>query len=359
MKDVQEKILYLRDVLKMSFRQIGEQIGISRKSVSRTYRGNWDGNRVRRIPLLDKYRPLISNWFKQYPNLKASQVYEWLREREVSVSYPTVTLYTRPFRTKKEKMYHHLHFLPGEEGQVDWFFVNHPVLGKLACFVLILSYSRYLFARIFPKTQFEFFIQGHLLAFSKLNGTPHENVWIHLPVKTTKTGMMIFDTNTYSVPEYLVGKSLSIHATPTEVRVYEHHKRVATHPRSYERGTQIINPLHRTYGRLSTKAKMQRIYEVIKNLHPHLSEFLDKNQDCGEDPAKTAYEIFTLLKRESRALLIGIAKEKSPRLKTFISYLHPCPTEDIEMVHPKNTELLNIDYHPRELEAYENDSGQA
>jgi hypothetical protein len=362
--------------------------------------------------------------------------------------------------------------LPGEEGQVDWFFVNHPVLGKLACFVLILSYSRYLFARIFPKTQFEFFIEGHLMAFSKLNGIPHslrydnlksvvlrlrpqveynprflefcrhyglkislcnpgcgnekgrverairtikenffnisthssleslslglsqwvanknetihratgqrpidlfkeeklkplplkpyENIWIHPPLKTTKTGMMIFDTNAYSVPEYLVGKSLSIHATPTEVRIYDHHKRVATHPRSFARGAQIINPLHRTYCRLSTKAKMQRIYEVIKNMHPYFLEFLDKNQHCGEDPLKTAYEIFKLLKKESRALLTGMAKEcvqrKSPRLKTFISYLHPCPSEDIEMVHPKNTELLNIDYHARELEVYENDS---
>ncbi len=329
-------------------------------------------------------------------------------------------------------------------------------------------------AQVFPKTQFEFFIQGHLMAFSKLNGVPHslrydnlksvvlklrpqveynprflefcrhygikislcnpgcgnekgrvervirtikedffnisthsslealnlgisqwvghknetihrgtgqspidlfkeeklrplplkpyENVCIHPPVKTTKTGMMIFDTNAYSVPEYLVGKSLSIHGSPTEVRIYDQNKRVATHPRSFERGTQIINPLHRTYCRLSTKAKMQRIYEVIKNLHLHLFEFLEKNQHCGEDPTRTAYEIFKLLKKESRTLLIGIGREcvqrKSPRLKTFFFYIYPELPEDIEMVYPQNAQLLNIDYHPRELEAYENDPGQ-
>jgi len=33
------------------------------------------------------------------------------------------------------------------------------------------------------------------------------------PVKTTKTALMIFDTNSYSVPDYLVGKALSIHCT--------------------------------------------------------------------------------------------------------------------------------------------------
>ncbi len=52
---------------------------------------------------------------------------------------------------------------------VDWCFVRHPGLGKFYCFVLILSYSRYLFAR----SSFEFFIQGHLTAFSSFNGYPH------------------------------------------------------------------------------------------------------------------------------------------------------------------------------------------
>ena len=469
MQEPKQRILYLRDVMGLSFRQIEKQTGISRKNVSRIYRGEWDGGRAARISLLDKYRPLITNWFKQYPTLKAKQAYKWLKEREVPVSYPSVVLYTRPFRSrKKQRVYHHLNFLPGEEGQVDWFFLNHPGIGKLACFVLILSYSRYLFAQVFARSQFEFFIQGHLMAFSRLNGTPHslrydnlksvviklrsevvhnpnflefcrhygikislcnpgaanekgrverairtikedffniathssletlnqglgqwvedknqtihrgsgarpvdllkeerlkplpaipwENVSIRPPAKTTKTAMMIFDTNAYSVPEYLVGRSLSIHCTPTQVRIYGD-KRVASHPRSYERGAQIINPLHRSYSRLSIRAKMQRIYEAIKNLHPQMAQFLLKNQSCGEDPYKTAYEIFKLPKKESRTIIIGIATEciqrRSPRLKTLLSYLYPGPPENIEAVHPRDTELLHINYQPRSLEVYD------
>jgi hypothetical protein len=185
---------------------------------------------------------------------------------------------------------------------------------------------------------------------------PWNNVFIHPPVKTTKTAMMIFDTNCYSVPDYLVGKSLSIHSTTDTVKIYDTDKQIASHPRSFQRRAQMINPLHRSYCKLSVKAKMQRIHAVIKDLHPSISDFLDKNQACGEDPQKTAYEIFKLMKSHSRGMLLSVAseclKKKSPRLRTFLSYLRMEPTE-AETVLPQNADLLNISYRPRGLEQYD------
>lgn len=475
MEELRQRILYLREVMKLSFYQIEELLGISRKRASRIYRGCSQKGRKKRGCLLERYRPLIVSWFKQYPSLKALQVYSWLKERGVEVSYPRVVQYTRALRRKREKVYHHLSFLPGEEGQVDWCFVTHPERGRLFCFVLILSYSRYLFAHLFPRCSFEFFIEGHLMAFSAMNGTAHslrydnlksvvlkrrpeikynprfldfsrhygveirlcnpacgnekgrvervigtmkgtffnsmtrfsslkainqglhqwvdnrnhtihrstgkrpadslkeerlkplplipwKNVSIHPPVRTTKTAMMVFDTNSYSVPDYLVGKELSIHSTPTTIKIYEGNKQVASHPRSFQRYTKIINPLHRSYLRLSTKAKMERIYQVIANLHPSMADFLLKNQSCGEDPKKTAYQLFKLLKHTSRGMLISIVKEclkrRSPRLKTLLSYLHVDLKEEIETVQPQNKELLTITYHARALEEYEDGSEQ-
>jgi hypothetical protein len=188
---------------------------------------------------------------------------------------------------------------------------------------------------------------------------PWNNVCIHPPAKTTKTAMMTFDTNSYSVPDYLVGKSLSIHASPDRVTIYDGDSQVASHPRSFQRRQQIINPLHRSYCKLSVKAKMQRIHTVIKDMHPAIAEFLVKNQDCGEDPQKTAYEIFKLMKTHSRGMLISIAseclKKKLPRLRTFLSYLRMEPVE-AETVQPQNEELLNISYKPRGLEEYDEES---
>ena len=464
-----QTILYLRDVLKLSFYQIQDRTGISRKRASRIYRGSCPDREEKRGSILDEYRSRIAEWFQEYPTLKAQQVHEWLRTRGVKISYPTVVKYTRQFRKKVSKAYHPLTFLPGEEAQTDWCFIHHPQLGKLYGFVFLLSYSRYLFAHVFARSSFEFFIEGHLMAFSALEGLPHgirydnlstvvlkrrpevqynprflefsryynleirlcnpgagnekgrvertirtlretffntlkkysslkalnqalhewvehknhtihrttekkpadllpddklrplpEKPWdpilIHPPVKTTKTALMIFDTNSYSVPDYLVGKSLAIHSTPDTVTIYDGAKRLASHPRSFERHRQIINPLHRNYGKLSGKAKMQRIHEVIKNLHPSLADFLDKNQAYGEDPQKTAYEIFKLMKNYSRAMLLSVAAEclhkKSPRLKTFLSCLHLEVTE-AETVQPQKSELLNISYQPRRLEEYD------
>jgi transposase len=470
MEETQKQmILYLRDVLGLSFYQIQDRTGIGRKRASRIYRGSCQDKKEERGFVLDEYRSLIAEWFKEHPTLKAQQAHGWLRTRGVKISYPSVVRYTREFRKKVPKAYHQLTFMPGEEAQVDWCFIKHPQLGKLYGFVFLLSYSRYLFAHVFARCSFEFFIEGHLMAFSALGGIPygirydnlstvvlkrkpevqynphflmfsrhynleirlcnpgagnekgrverairtlretffntmekysslkalnhalHEwvdhknhilhrttekepaellqeeklrplpekpwnNVLIHPPVKTTKTAMMIFDRNSYSVPDYLVGKSLSIHSTPDAVKIYDGDKQVASHPRSFQRHTQIINPLHRSYGKLSVKAKIDRIYNAIKALHPVLSDFLDKNQAYGEDPSKTAYEIFKLMKGHSRGMLISVASEclrkKSPRLRTFLSYLHMEFTE-AETVQPQKGELLNISYQPRGLEAYD------
>lgn len=464
-----QTILYLRDVLKLSFYQIQDRTGISRKRASRIYRGCSQEDRKQRVFILDEYRHIISGWFKEHPSLRAQQIHQWLRARGLEISYTAVVKYTRIFRNKVTKAYHPLTFLPAEEAQADWCFINHPKLGKLCCFVFILSYSRYLFAHVFARNSFEFFIEGHLMAFSAMDGMPYgirydnlstvvlkrrpeihynarflefsrhygleirlcnpgagnekgrverairtmrgtflntmekysslkalnqglhdwvdnknhtihrtterrpadllreeklrplpekswNNVVIHPPVKTTKTAMMIFDTNCYSVPDYLVGKSLSIYSTPDTVKIYDRDKQVASHPRSFERRARIINPLHRSYGKLSVKAKMQRIHTVIKDLHPAISDFLTKNQTCGEDPQKTAYEIFKLMKTHSRGMLISVAseciKKRSSRLRTFLSYLHMDPVE-AETVQPQNGELLNISYKPRGLEEYD------
>jgi transposase len=50
--------------------------------------------------------------------------------------------------------------------------LTHAQLGKLAGFAFLLSYSRYFFARFFPRHSFEFFIEGHLLALAELGGVP-------------------------------------------------------------------------------------------------------------------------------------------------------------------------------------------
>lgn len=171
MTDQKEKVRYLRDVTKLSFRQIAEQTGISRYSTLRLYSGT--SEKAEKPLLLDPYRDLILSWMADVPSLKAIQIWKRLKERSLPVAYRTVSEYTEAFRKKKkDKVYWNLTFLPGEEGQVDWFFVDHPKLGKLWGFTLVLSCSRYAFAHLFNRSSFEFFIEGHLLAFEDIGGSP-------------------------------------------------------------------------------------------------------------------------------------------------------------------------------------------
>lgn len=469
MEEIKIKIRYLKDVRELSFRQIEKETGIHRRKASELYYDNWKDRRVKGS-YLDAYHDLIVHWFKECPSLKAVQVYQRLRERGIQAAYRTVIAYTREYRKKRKKVYWPLEFLPGEEAQVDWFFVTHPKLGKLCGFAIILSYSRYLFVHLFPRHSFEFFIEGHLMAFQAFGGYPHsmrydnlrsvvlkkqpltynpnfldfarhygfeirlcnlaagnekgrvervirslretffnavdhlnelkslnqalhewvriknntihratemlpierkkeerlkplpqipwKNVMIHPPKRPTKTGLVILNTNFYSIPDYLCNRLLTIHAFVDHIDIYtEDQKKIASHPRCFERCQKIINPTHRSLNQLSRQAKRDRIYSVIKGLNPVVEQFLELNRQTGEDPYGSAYQIFKLLKSHSCQTVLSAIRESitklSPRMKYISSLLSPHSSQRIEEVSPQNQNLLNIDYSPRSLEEYD------
>ncbi len=465
-------VQYLRDTEQLSFRQIAEELGICRKRCSAIYCIN--SKPAEPITAADDFfaphRELVKYWFSLHPTLKSIQVYKRLRERGVNVGYRTVSRYTREFRRKKRTAYWPLSFLAGEEAQVDWFFVNHAQLGKLSGFIMILSFSRFLFSELFPRSSFEFFIHGHLMAFDAFGGYPralrydnmksvvlkrnpltynpsfsdfarhygfeirlcnvaagnekgrverairslretffnaadhHQSLsslnralleWVHnknntihrstgktpsalkneeqlkpLPQipwhntliltakKATKTGFVIFDTNKYSIPDYLVDEVFSLHVFVDRIEIYDSkRKKVATHPRSFARDKNLLNPIHRSIVKLSAEAKRQRIFAVIKALDPALEQFLLKNESVGEDPHLCAYYIFRLLKSHARQTILSLIRQalqqQRYQWKFIISLLQPHCTDQLEPVLPQNSELLQLDYQPRNLEDYQ------
>jgi hypothetical protein len=422
---------------------------------------------------MDEYRSLLAEWYSECPSLQAKQVYRRLVDRGLKMSYVTVSRATRTFRRKKVKIFSDMAFLPGEEAQVDWFHENHPLIGKICGFAMILSYSRYVFIRFFSRSSFEFFIEGHLKAFDSFEGYPqalrydnlksvvikrepltynpsflgfarHYGFEIHLcnpasgnekgrverlirtvresflntaktvktldalndgvtewmqtkndtihrvtlkkpsdlkglerlkslpgipwknvcllpPALPTKTGFMIFDTNKYSIPEYLIRQRLQLGVTVTRVEIMTlKSKVIATHPRSFERNQIFLNPVHRTFGKLSSQAKRERILAIIKNMGPLMPGFLDENQKAGEDPYHTAYVIFKMLPHISRETIYSAIREalrqKKPFCKTLEDMLMIYPNLERDPVHPKQTSLLQIDYQPRSLQEYDHET---
>ena len=65
-----------------------------------------------------------------------------------------------------------------------------------------------------------------------------------LEVSVGKTPYVRFDRNDYSVPHTQVRRTLSVVASPTEVRVLDGVELIARHRRSYDRGAQIEDAAH-------------------------------------------------------------------------------------------------------------------
>ncbi len=161
-----QRVLPMRQVEKMSGHQAAKLLGIARKRVGRILKGTGLASAIPKKSILDDYSGLIAQWYKQYPRLKATQVYERLKAYGYIGRYGSVARLTRDERAPENNAYHPLTFLPGEEAQIDWFFFNHERLGQVAGFLYLLSYSRYAGGIFYPKTSFEFFLAGHIECFN-------------------------------------------------------------------------------------------------------------------------------------------------------------------------------------------------
>jgi transposase len=467
-----QRVLHLRQVEHLSERQIAKVLLIGRKRVRRILNGDGSAHSIPKKTILDEYVNLIGHWFRQYPRLKATQIYERLKDYGYQGSYPSVVRLSREYRKPKQKAYHPLTFLPGEEAQVDWFFFNHEHIGQVAGFIYVLSYSRYAWGKFYPKTTFEFFLAGHLECFKHIKGLAHSHRYdnlksvvlnrgqgqdieynpqfldfsrfygftIHLcnPYKgnekgrveriirdirtflygesfndladlnrkfhcwldkrnntlhrstgktpkdlltgerlirppeqsyptrriiqamTSKTALVEFETNKYSVPSTCAVKAVEIVAYPEYIEICRSGEKVATHKRCFDKKKIIQNPLHAE--RLLSQTpqfKMQRILQLITNMDPVFQHFLG-NQDNDIHQADAAYQLFALLKNHSRNMLISAVKELNAlscfKVKALRSLLNlPAESEEPGKLWPQNSGLLNLKYKERSLNDYDPD----
>ena len=465
-----KRILHLREVEKLSLRQIGKELGIDRKKVARIMKQSAISTKpLPRPSSIEPFKGLISQWYNERPYLKAIQVYERLLAYGFKGSYPVVVVYTRKYRRRKETAYHSLQFLPGQEAQIDWFYLTHERLGKVFGFLYLLCYSRYAWGRFYPKNSFEFFLDAHIHCFERLKGlarthrydnlksvvlkrypsveynpqfldfarhygfsiylcnpykgnekgrverpirdirsflytqdfkdlddlnhkyqtfldkrnrrihrstakTPCELLLeeklIQLPqasypatrivpaVGISKTALVEFETNKYSVPSAWAARPAEIVASAEKIEVWAQGKRIAAHERCFDRKKLIQNPLHseKLLNNTTKTFKMQRIYQLISSINPAFKSFLE-NQEDDTARIEVAYEIFKLLKSHSKAVLESGLRQlnnmRSFRLKALFSLLNLPQPKEAEHIWPKDSKLLNLNYKERSLKDYD------
>lgn len=134
---------------------------------------------------VDPYREYIEEILRDHPRLRATRIYEMVRARGYQGSVVTLRRVVRTLRpTVIAEAYLRLRMLPGEQAQVDWASFGKVEVGKaqrrLCCFVMVLSYSRMLFAEFFLGDDLTAFLTGHVDAFTYYGGVArtalHDNL---------------------------------------------------------------------------------------------------------------------------------------------------------------------------------------
>jgi transposase len=137
-----------------------------------------------RAEMLDPYRDFILVTLEQHPRLRATRLYEMLRDRGYSGSVFPVRRFIARTRPSRHEAFLRLSVLPGEQAQVDWASFGSIMIGRakrgLSCFLMVLSWSRALFARFYLDQTTESFLHGHIKAFEAFGGVPRTILYDNL-----------------------------------------------------------------------------------------------------------------------------------------------------------------------------------
>jgi transposase len=135
--------------------------------------------------LLDPYRSFVEQTLEQHPRLRATRLYEMIRERGYKGSVYAVRRYVRRVRpVSRHEAFFRLTVLPGEQAQVDWGSFGKIRVGRgerfLSCFVMVLAWSRATFARFTLDQTLESFVRCHVEGFHRFGGVPRAVLYDNL-----------------------------------------------------------------------------------------------------------------------------------------------------------------------------------
>ncbi len=166
---------------------IAAQLGFHHDTVRAAVERESAGVRPRlcRPSILDPYLPFIRDTLAQYPHLRATRVYEMVRQRGYSGSVIQVRRLVRRLRPETNRaVYRRVVTLPGESAQVDWGAFGKVRIGQgtrtVSGFVMVLGYSRALAALFTYDQTLESFLRGHVDAFEALGGCARNLVYDNL-----------------------------------------------------------------------------------------------------------------------------------------------------------------------------------
>jgi len=126
-----------------------------------------------RASMVDPYAEFIRQTLDQHPRLRATRIYQMVRDRGYAGSVVQLRRAVAGMRPQVREPFLQLTMLPAEQAEVDWAHFGLIRIGRaqraLSCFVMTLSYSRALYLEFFFDQSTENFLRGHVHAFQAWN----------------------------------------------------------------------------------------------------------------------------------------------------------------------------------------------
>jgi len=242
---------------------IATELGVHHDTVERAIESDRFVRTQRQLrpSLLDPFKPFIGEILDQHPKLRATRICEMVRARGYVGGYAPVRRYVGSVRpAARAEAFLKLTTLPGEQAQVDWGHFGKIQVGaatrSLSCFVLVLSWSRAMYARFTLDQTLETFLRGHALAFETLGGVARR---------------ILYD-NLKSVVVERVGEHIRFHPQILECAGHYHFAPVPCAPyRGNEKGK-----VERTIQYLRHGFFAARRFTSVDDLNRQLVEWIDR-----------------------------------------------------------------------------------
>lgn len=267
-----------------------------------------------RAEMLDPYREFIHVTLERHPRLRATRLHEMVRDRGYTGSIWPVRRLVARMRPSKHEAFLRLSVLPGEQAQVDWASFGSIVVGRakrgLSCFLMVLSWSRALFARFYLDQTTESFLRGHVAAFDALGGVPRS---------------ILYDNLKSAVLER-EGELVRFHPRILELAGHYH---FAPKPCAVARGNEK-GRVERRVRDLREAFFAARAFRSIEDLNAQLDAWIDRVQRARVVPADP----------DSRIVRDALAIERS-RLLPLPE--HPAPTDLVRAVASGKTPYVRFD----------------
>ena len=315
-REREAEILRLYHAEKWPVGTLARQLHVHRDTVRRVLRqaGITAAHRDTRPSIAQPFIPFIQETLERFPTLRASRLYSMVRER----GYPgapdhfrSIVARLRP--TPSPEAFLRLRTLEGEQGQVDWAHFGKLTIGKaqrpLMAFVMVLSYSRYLFLQFYLGAGMSCFLDGHVRAFGHYSGVPRTLLYDNLRSAVLER-----------MPLSGAPDAIRFHPTFLELAAWY---RFAPHPVAVARGNQK-GRVERAIRFVRDRFFPARRFSDLDDLNAQALKWCTTeaaDRPCPEDRSRTVRECF----EAERARLLSLPEEAFPAAERVLGQVHKTP----------------------------------